>query len=164
MKDKKIGKAILDLRRTFHKKLVRKMRELEICTSEKITENFKRWYLWDFHNVETSRALNEKDLRNAIRNLDLIKKNIAVSSIITKFQGYESERDLVRATDKQVRNITAVGKYQLNLSPESLQKYIEKSLHRKVQLWEITIKEADTCIKRLEEWESKKIMGAKNAH
>lgn len=161
MHHSEVTENILKLRKTLHRKIVSRMRELDFCTSPKIIENFKRWYLWDFHNVETSRSLSEEQLKNAINNLQLIRKEAAVSSISVKFTGYNSDRDLLRCSDGQVKNIHAVGLYQLNMSKDSLKKYIEKTLKRDVYLWDLTTEEAHQCIKRLEEWEAKVLMEKK---
>lgn len=151
-----ISRKILSLRNKFHRSLVKRMRELDFCTNPEIVEAFKRWYLWDFHNVETSKALSEEGLNNAIENLKLIRKDYALRTLQIKYK-YNSERELRRCTKGQIAAIIAIGKHRLGLNDKGLKNYIESTLHKKVYLWDITIEEAHSVIKRLEEWEAKEL-------
>ena len=150
-----VSDKLLRLRNELHLKVVEKMKELNFCASDQIVESFKRWYLWDYHNVETSRSLSEEQLHNAIKSLQTISKTNAISAIVNRYTAYESERDLLNCSDGQIRNITAIAKYKLKLSKDETKKYLEKTIHRKMFFWKLTIEEAHQCIKRLEEWEKK---------
>jgi len=54
----KAGGDVLKARNQLHLAIVSKMKSLGFCTAPTIVESFKRWYLWDYLDVETSRSLS----------------------------------------------------------------------------------------------------------
>ncbi|MBU1096876.1 MAG: hypothetical protein KKB34_10380 [Bacteroidetes bacterium] len=162
-KEKSIAKDIITKRLELHKAIVKKMRYLNICTSETIVEAFKRCYLWDYHNVETSKALSLAGLNNAITMINDIQLKPILGSMLIRYQSYENTGDLLRYSQGQKNKIIAIAKYQLKIKPEALKKYAEATLERNVygnnyHALDVTVNEAHQVIMRLEKWEAKEIL------
>lgn len=156
----KIGGDVIAERIHLHQAIVQKMRSLGLCTSPEIVEKFKRWFLWDFCNVETSRALSLIQLKEAKKMLIDITITIATKNILGKYQTFQSKRDILKITNGQRKKITAIAKYSFKLSANDLKTYISKRIGRepyvsKYFFLDMTIQEADTIIKALEKWEAK---------
>ena len=62
------------MRTDLHRAIVTHMNVIGLTESEEIIERFKRWYLFDYFNVETSRALS-------IEGLEAAKKQLKTSFI-----------------------------------------------------------------------------------
>ena len=157
----KVGKVVLDERNKLHLAIIKRMMELGFCTSVEIVESFKRRYLFDCHNVETSRALDLAGLRNAKDMLSSLTKEYMLKSILMHYKKYTSDRDLLRCTSGQVGRIQACGLYSLKLKKEALGDYANTTLKRDVQLYDMTVEEAHQLIKRLDEWEAKVLLSKK---
>ncbi len=164
--ERKAAKIIFKRRMDLHNAIVKRMRELKFCTAAQIVEDFKRWYLWDYHNVETSKALSLQGLNDAIDMLSSVVGKKAYEALMLKHTSYEKETMLVKATIPQSKKITAVAKHRLKLSIDSLTKYAAETLKRQVYVGryhnpDCTIKEADYLIKRLEGWEARALKKSK---
>ena len=157
----KVGAVVLDYRKKLHREIVKKMMELKFCTSPEIIECFKRRYLFDCHNVETSRALDLAGLKNAVKMLGTLDARFMLRSILLHYKKLEHERELLRCTSGQIGKMQAVGIYQLKLKREALEDYAKTTLKREVSLYDMSIEEAHQVIKRLEEWEAKVLLGKK---
>jgi hypothetical protein len=139
------------------------MRYLNICTSESIVESFKRCYLWDYHNVETSKALSLSGLNNAIAMVNDIQLKPMIGSMQIRYQSFANTGDILRCSAGQKNKIIAIAKYQLKIKPEALKKYAEATLERNVygnnyHALDVTVNEAHQVIMRLEKWEAKEIL------
>ena len=157
----KVASVVLDYRKRLHRAIVKRMMELNLCTSDDRIECFKRRYLFDCHSVETSRALDLVGLKNAIELLETVDASFMIKSILLHYKKYESIRDLERCSKGQVGKIQAVGLYQIKLSKEALADYSGTTLKRAVVMYDLSIEEAHQVIKRLEEWEAKVLLSKK---
>lgn len=148
-------KQLVSLRISLHQQIIRRMTRLGLCTSSYLVEAFKRWYLWSHFKVETSRALSGAKLEEAKTRLNKITKNVAIAGIKKRYPQLDSDRQVLRCTESQVAKIKAVGIYKLKITDKDLKRYIEKTIDRKVFLYDLTIAEAHHSIERLEKWEVK---------
>lgn len=154
----KVGKVVLDERNKLHLSIIKRMMELGFCTATEIVESFKRRYLFDCHNVETSRALDLAGLKNAKEMLGSLTKEFMLKSILMHYKKYSSDRDLLRCSSGQVGRIQACGLYSLKLQKSALEDYACTTLKRDVKLYDMTVEEAHQLIKRLDEWEAKVLL------
>ena len=60
------------MRTDLHRAIVTHMNVIGLTESEEIIERFKRWYLFDYFNVETSRALSIEGLEAAKKQLKTV--------------------------------------------------------------------------------------------
>jgi hypothetical protein len=143
------------LRVRFHQAMVMHMKQIGFATTDQIIEQFKRWYLFTFWRVETSRAMSEKNLNEAIEHVHSVNIGEAVDGILHKYKNYASKKELIQCTQNQVNNIYAISLHSLKKSKKWMFNYIYSTLHRKGHKFNITFAEADTVIKRLEKYEAK---------
>ncbi len=146
---------IAEQRIKLHKRIITKMSRLGLCTSEYHIEAFKRWFLWNYFKVETSKSFDLKQIEGAIKTLRIVSKNKAVKGIKEKYSQFERDRDLVRCTNAQKKKIQAIAYYRIKLDSIQLAKYTYKTFGRRIVGFDMTIDEADQLIKRLEQWEVK---------
>lgn len=156
----KVGSDILKARNQLHLAIVSKMKNLRICTAPTIVEIFKRWYLWDYWNVETSRSLSLLQLKDAIKMLSIVTQSSAVSMLMAKYNAFSSQREILNLSGGQMKKIIAIAKYGFDLKHSELKEYISKRIDREPYVnhyfaMDITVQEADTIIKALEKWEAK---------
>lgn len=159
-KEKKAAQKIFRLRVDLHNAIVKKMKWLGFCTAASVVEVFKRRYLWDYHNVETSRSLTASQLKDAIEMLKSVDRDAMTNSILMYYTKFKSSKELVKSTDKQRNKIKAICTKALKLKPEGLSKYASDTLGRAVYVnkyhWlDVSIAEAHELIQRLEKWEAK---------
>ncbi|KKP28325.1 MAG: hypothetical protein UR18_C0006G0037 [Candidatus Nomurabacteria bacterium GW2011_GWE2_31_40] len=150
------------MRTDLHRAIVTHMNVIGLTESEEIIERFKRWYLFDYFNVETSRALSIEGLEAAKKQLKTVTLEEALKGITRKYHFYTSDKQLVRCTQGQVNKIYAVALGSLKMGKEKMFEYINTSLHREVWKFKMSMTEADTVIKRLENFEVKKIRDKRN--
>ena len=156
----KVGGDVIAARIKLHQAITGKMKSIGLCTSPKVVEIFKRWYLWDYWNVETSRSLSLLQLKDAMKMLEVITQASAVSMLMAKYNAFETQREILKLTSGQKNKIIAIAKYKFELSHKDLKDYAKKRLHRDPYInqyftMDITIDEADQLIKALEKWEIK---------
>lgn len=152
-----VSKEILFLRIELHKQIIKRMRQLGFCTSPNLIEIFKRWYLWDYHNVETSRTLSMNGLNSAITMLNRVDRQYAIKMLLTKYSKFNGERDLLKSTSGQEKKIQAIAFFSLKFTNKSLREYAKETLKRDVYLYDITMNEAHQLIVRLEKFEKKTV-------
>lgn len=149
------------LRIRLHQTLVLHMKDIGLVTSANVIEDFKRWYLFTFWRVETSRALSELQLYEAIEHVKGVPLKEAVDGIMHKYKRYASEKELVKCTQNQINAIYAICIGSLKKTKEWMFNYIYSTLHRSGHKFNISFAEADTVIKRLEKFEAKVLRAAK---
>ena len=143
--------------------IVKRMTQLGICTSPYLIESFKRWYLWGCFQVETSKALDAEGLEIARIKLKHISRKEALIGLAKKYNQLSEDRNVLRATSAQVNKIKAIAVYKFHLNNKDIKRYVEKTIDRKVYLYDITVAEAHHTIERLEKWE-KKVRKQGNVH
>lgn len=150
------------LRTELHHKIVFHLRSIGLTDSETVIEHFKRWYLFDHHGVETSRALSIDGLEKAKKELFSICTADAIKGIMRKYSSYSSEKELLICTPGQVHKIYAVALGGLKMSKPQMFNYVDTTLARKTFSFNISMIEADKVIKRLEQFEVKSIRERRN--
>lgn len=141
----------------LHHKIIYHMREIGLCDSEQVVEHFKRWYLFDHHAVETSRALSVKGLETAKKDLKNVTAAEAVEGIMRKYRAYECANELYICTQRQINKIYAIAIGSVNMDKQKMYNYFNSTLHRKVFKFNMSVAEADLVIKRLEQFEAKQM-------
>lgn len=147
------------LRIELHHRIIYHMRQIGLCDSEIVVEHFKRWYLFDYHAVETSRALSVEGLEKAKRELKNVTAAEAVEGIMRRYSTYESTKEMYACTQRQINKIYAIATGSIKMNRNKMFSYFNSSLHRKVWKFKMSIAEADLIIKRLEQFEEKVIRG-----
>jgi hypothetical protein len=156
--ENKVGGDVIAARIHLHQAISEKMKNLGLCTAPAIVEVFKRWYLWDFHNVETSRALSLMQLKDAMKMLITVTQTTAVNALLTKYNIFESKRDVLKLTQGQANKIIAIAKYGIKINAKELKTFATKRLDRDPYInqyfaMDITMEEANKLIQALEKWE-----------
>jgi len=143
------------IRRNLHKKIQGKLLRFNICTADKIVETFKRKFLWENLGVETSRSLDLEGLKKAEEELGKLTARDISNFLLYENSGYQSDSEITRCTERQIKKIDAIALYRIKMSKEKMFAYFEETLHRKVYYYNISLSEADKIIKRLEQFEYK---------
>jgi hypothetical protein len=150
------------LRKKVHFEIRKRIGKIGWLDRADITEKVKQKAIWIFFNKESLRALDIIELKEALLKIEELDENF----LLMCFQEYNSAtalneraaRNYRRATEMQIKKIIKVGRYVIGMDNNGLNKYIKETTEERAKsIYQLTVNDADSVIKRLEQWETKSI-------